>query len=287
MLCLVSGIKIVKIASPTVNEIGFADGIRQDVNPFSPDVNEHGGFSWTTIHMGPGSSLFIPKYWLHCIKSVGNPHTLAFSFQVQLSLSGQNSSPIKRAWASQDISAVAEEQSVVDLLSDNEDECNICGEGGKLICCSSCPLAYHEDCLKVKADTLPDDWQCRHCVVVKEKKMSAKETNSRKRKRDKKYENGLDSTVRKRRTRQPQIFSRPTIKSETSETTSSRRSSNRQRFVCGVCNINGFNQNGGREMVRECLSQSVTKFKSFTYLASYILLLNFTVDSSVPRPEAA
>ena len=288
VLCLVSGIKIVKIAPPAVNEIGFADGIRQDVDPFSPDVNEHGGFKWTTIHMGPGSSLFIPKYWLHCIKSVGNPHTLALSFQVQLSLSGQNSSPIKRAWASQDISAVAEEQSVVDLLSDNEDECNICGEGGKLICCSSCPLAYHEKCLEVNGDTLPDDWQCPSCVVKRggdDKKMSVKETNSRKRKRNTKYENGLDSTARKRRTLQPQMLSRPTIKSEM-ETTSSKRSSNRQRFVCGVCNINGFNQLGGREMVCNVYLSLLT-VQAVLLLSILFLLLNFIVDSPVQRPEAA
>lgn len=247
ILYLVSGIKIVKIAPP-MSAIGRPnDGILQHVNPFSSDESEHGGFSWTTIHMGPGSSLFIPKYWLHCIKSVGNPHTLAFSFQVQLSLSGQNSSPIKRAWASQDISAVAEEQSVVDLLSENEDECNICGEGGKLICCDNCPLAYHEDCLEVKADTLPDDWQCPRCVVKKggdDKKMSAKETNSRKRKRTKKND-GSESTSRKRSLVSSVVPTKPRT-----EISSSKRSSSRRRLVCGICNVNGFNQFGGREMVR-------------------------------------
>ena len=209
-------------------------------------------------------------------------------FQVQLSLSGQNSSPIKRAWASQDVSAVTEEQSVVDLLSDNEDECNICGEGGKLICCSSCPLAYHEECLEVNGDTLPDDWQCPSCVVKKggdDKKMSVKETNSRKRKRNTKYENGLDSTARKRRTLQPQMLSRPTIKSEM-ETTSSKRSSSRQRFVCGVCNINGFNQLGGREMVRSCCLVCY-QVQAVPLLSILLLLLNFIVDSPVQRPEAA
>lgn len=115
--------------------------------------------------------------------------------------------------------------------------------------------------------------------------MSVKETNSRKRKRNTKYENGLDSTARKRRTLQPQMISRPTIKSEM-ETTSSRRSSNRQRFVCGVCNINGFNQNGGREMVRACCL-SCYQVQVVHLLCIFIsFFYNFIVDSSVSRPKA-
>jgi len=255
ILYLASGCKEVRIAPP-MNEIGFADGILQDVNPFSSDESEHGGFSWTTIHMGPGSSLFIPKYWLHCIKSVGNPQTLALSFQVLPTL-GQINTPVKRAWTSQDISAVAEEsQSVVDLLSENEDECNICGEGGKLICCDNCPLAYHEECLEVNGDSLPDDWQCPSCVVKKggdDKKMSVEETNSRKRKRTKKND-GSESTSRKRGR---SLVS--SVLSEMSSTTSSKRSSSRRRLVCGICNVNGFNQFGGREMVREHLPMYITR----------------------------
>jgi len=257
ILYLVSGIKIVKIAPP-MSAIGRPnDGILQHVNPFSSDESEHGGFSWTTIHMGPGSSLFIPKYWLHCIKSVGNPQTLALSFQVLPKL-GQISTPVRRTWTSQDISAVAEEQSVVDLLSENEDECNICGEGGKLICCDNCPLAYHEDCLEVNGDTLPDDWKCPRCVVKKggdDKKMSVKETSSRKRKRTEKND-GSESTSRKRGR---SLVSSVVPTKPRTEMSSSKRSSSRRRLVCGICNVNGFNQFGGREMVRAHLPMYITR----------------------------
>jgi len=276
MLYLVSGCKEVKIAPP-MSAIGRReDGILQDVNPFSLDESEHGGFKWTTIHMGPGSSLFIPKYWLHCIKSVGNPHTLALSFQVLPTL-GQISTPAKRAWTSQDISAVAEEQSVVDLLSENEDECNICGEGGKLICCDNCPLAYHEDCLEVNGDTLPDDWKCPRCVVKKggdDKKMSVKETSSRKRKRNKKYD-GSESTSRKRG--RSLVSGAVPTKTKT-EMSSSKRSSSRRRLVCGICNVNGFNQFGGREMVRgifQCISQGLKMY--YLILTTHVFLSYFTI----------
>lgn len=34
----------------------------------------------------------------------------------------------------------------------------------ELVCCDGCDNAYHEECLGVTADTLPDPWHCPHCA---------------------------------------------------------------------------------------------------------------------------
>ena len=54
----------------------------------------------------------------------------------------------------------------------------------ELICCDGCDNAYHEECLGVNADTLPDPWHCPHCASDSEsdgetdKKMSASKKNA-------------------------------------------------------------------------------------------------------------
>ena len=171
-LYLVSGYKEVKIAPPMRELDRPADGIMEEVNPFLPNERVHEGFAWQTVHMGPGSVLVIPKYWLHCIRSIDN--TLALSFQIQLSddTTCQHSIvPTKRIWTSQDICTLEEEES-----SDYE----------------------------VVVAQKPSRSQ-KHCNI------STKQTKS-------------------------EMHS------------SSRRSSKRQRPICGVCHLNGFNQHGGREM---------------------------------------
>ena len=54
-----------------------------------------------------------------------------------------------------------------------EDECAVCGDGGKLICCDVCPRVYHARCLTpAQGEQLKllaaqdDDWWCPHCVRV-------------------------------------------------------------------------------------------------------------------------
>ncbi|KAL7465963.1 hypothetical protein ACHAXS_006268 [Conticribra weissflogii] len=49
------------------------------------------------------------------------------------------------------------------------DECYICDDGGDLVCCDGCEKAYHEECLKVKADELPEVWHCPSCISEREK----------------------------------------------------------------------------------------------------------------------
>lgn len=44
--------------------------------------------------------------------------------------------------------------------------CRICKDGGELLCCDSCPSAYHTHCLNPPLKNIPDgEWHCPRCTV--------------------------------------------------------------------------------------------------------------------------
>jgi hypothetical protein len=54
---------------------------------------------------------------------------------------------------------------VEDAGIENYDVCGKCGFGGELICCDSCPKAFHLSCLPPRMRDIPEgQWACPHCV---------------------------------------------------------------------------------------------------------------------------
>lgn len=44
--------------------------------------------------------------------------------------------------------------------------CRVCKDGGELLCCDACPLAYHTYCLNPPLEVVPDgEWRCPRCSV--------------------------------------------------------------------------------------------------------------------------
>ena len=61
-----------------------------------------------------------------------------------------------------------EEEEEEGKLSDSEGEhadyCHTCRDGGELLCCDFCPLAYHLKCLIPPMNSIPNgDWLCPRC----------------------------------------------------------------------------------------------------------------------------
>uniref|UniRef100_A0A8C5S3C0 Chromodomain helicase DNA binding protein 3 n=1 Tax=Laticauda laticaudata TaxID=8630 RepID=A0A8C5S3C0_LATLA len=49
-------------------------------------------------------------------------------------------------------------------LTDHQDYCEVCQQGGEIILCDSCPRAYHLVCLDPELDKAPQGkWSCPHC----------------------------------------------------------------------------------------------------------------------------
>ncbi|XP_044530769.1 nuclear body protein SP140-like protein [Gracilinanus agilis] len=60
---------------------------------------------------------------------------------------------------------------------ENSDDCFVCGEGGYLFCCDSCPKSFHENC---HIPTIPQTWAefiCTFCIIKKNKEMRGQKSN--------------------------------------------------------------------------------------------------------------
>jgi hypothetical protein len=53
-----------------------------------------------------------------------------------------------------------------DFLNQHNDFCDVCNEGGDLLCCTTCSLVFHLKCVRPTLEKLPTgDWSCPHCII--------------------------------------------------------------------------------------------------------------------------
>ena len=63
-----------------------------------------------------------------------------------------------------------EENGPPDKVDEDDDEhiefCRVCKDGGELLCCETCPSAYHTHCITPPMTKIPDGiWHCPRCSV--------------------------------------------------------------------------------------------------------------------------
>ncbi len=69
-----------------------------------------------------------------------------------------------------DDSETLDEEDSMDEKDDSEGEhtdyCFVCKDGGELLCCDKCPLAYHLECAFPPLKKIPGgEWLCQKCTV--------------------------------------------------------------------------------------------------------------------------
>ncbi|EGZ26923.1 hypothetical protein PHYSODRAFT_293066 [Phytophthora sojae] len=58
--------------------------------------------------------------------------------------------------------------------------CNICKDGGQLLCCDRCPRAFHMSCLGMSVDMIPDsEWYCKMCTECLDRRRLKKESKEK------------------------------------------------------------------------------------------------------------
>ena len=54
-----------------------------------------------------------------------------------------------------------------DSEGEHADFCHTCKDGGELLCCDNCPLAFHMTCLVPPMEIIPSgDWRCPRCEAT-------------------------------------------------------------------------------------------------------------------------
>ena len=55
-----------------------------------------------------------------------------------------------------------------EFLNEHNDLCDVCNLGGELLCCSTCNLVFHLECVRPILHEMPpnDDWSCAHCIIA-------------------------------------------------------------------------------------------------------------------------
>ncbi|TMW60247.1 hypothetical protein Poli38472_000289 [Pythium oligandrum] len=85
--------------------------------------------------------------------------------------------PKKRAKKSADASADDTDEGWSDH---NRWYCNICKDGGELLCCDRCPRAFHMVCLGMPDDSIPDtEWFCKMCSECLDRRRVKKESREK------------------------------------------------------------------------------------------------------------
>jgi len=49
---------------------------------------------------------------------------------------------------------------------DHNEVCEVCDVGGNLLCCDTCTLVFHLECLRPKLSVVPKGkWSCANCII--------------------------------------------------------------------------------------------------------------------------